>query len=187
MDVETDPASRLKYVLSGSVVAFPSAALTLGLLTSPVLYWSLQRGPAVAGVAVTAVTGWSLYLGQRVVFDEPPELPEGYADLDWRLRAGLTVLGILYYNVVLLVTVYASVRLTDAGLALVGATLAFAYPAYDAAATERGLPVSIGGGLVLATRAVLAATDVPGSVTREAARVDALVVEFVGGRGRRLR
>lgn len=185
MDVETDPAERFKYVLSGSVIAFPSAALTLALLTSPVLYWSLRRGPAVGGVAVLALTGWSLYLGQRIVLEGPPDVPEEYGDLDWRWRAGLTVLGIVYYNVVLLVTVYASVRLTAVGFGLAGAVVAFVFPAYDVAVTERGVPLSISGLLALVTRAVLVASNVSESVAPAAARVDELVVELVGGSRRR--
>lgn len=186
MSVETDPAERLKYVLSGSLVAFPSAALALGLLTSPVLYWSLQREAAVAGaVAVTALAGWSLYLGRRVVFGESPDLPEGYADLDWRLRAAITVLGIVYYNLVLLVTVWASVQLAAVGFAFAGAVLAFVYPAYDVASTERGVPLSISGAFMLVTYAVLDAWDLPEDVSTETARVDRLVVDLVGGRGRR--
>lgn len=186
MSMETDPLERLKYVLSGSAIAFPSAALTLGLLTSPVLYWSLQGDPVVGGVALTALAGWSLYLGQKVVFGEPPDLPEEYTDLDWRLQAGITVLGIVYYNLVLLVTVYASARIMALGFGFVGAVLAFVYPSYDVAATERGVPVSISGVFMFVTAAAIEAWPVPGEVSPETARVDELVVHLLGGSDRRL-
>lgn len=185
MSVETDPVKRLTYLFSGSIIAFPSAAITLGLLTSPVLYWSLQGNPVVGGVAVTALTGWSLYLGQKVVLEEGTDLPAEYADLDWRWQAALTVLGIIYYNVVLLATVYASIQIAAAGFGLVGAVLAFTYPIYDMLSTERGFPLSISGAFMLVIYVLLLTWVISENITLETARVDELVIEFVGGRQRR--
>lgn len=186
MSVETDPVRRLKYVLSGSIIAFLSAALALGLLTSPVLYWSFQGDAVVAGLAITALAGWSLYLGQKVVFDEAPEFPDEYAELDWRTQAAITVLGIVYYNLVLFATVYASVRIAAFGFGFAGAVLAFVYPAYDVASTEHGIPFSVSGAFMLVTYAVLVTWTISENVTPETARVDELVLDLVGGRKRRL-
>lgn len=146
MSVETAPGTRLLGIAARSVLVSSSLALVLGLLASPVLFALVGTGPRTGGYAVLALLGWGVFLGEEFGTDERG----GTAMVDdrWHVRIGVTLVAILYYNVVLLVAVVLALAAESAVAPGAAVLVALGYPAYDARSVGWGVPVSVAGLLV---------------------------------------
>lgn len=146
MTENADPESRVVYYTTGTLVGTLSSALVVGLLSSPVLFYAVDGGPILAGFAVLSLVGLGVYFSQKLVFGDYSDTDELGIEIDWRLRILITLLGFMYYNIVLLVSIGIATYVAVQVHPLLGLTLAIVYPPLDLALLEdKGIPLGIAG------------------------------------------
>lgn len=144
----TDPGTRLGFIMSASLVGTVSGWILFGLLTSPVLYYFIQRSAEIAGMAFLGVSALGIWFGQKILeneFREYRETIEEELELNWTGQAILSMTNITYYNVLLYLSVSIGLLIASAGYPTVGVLFSFLYPAYDLESIYRGIPFSLGG------------------------------------------
>lgn len=163
MHTETDPATRLTRIAGTSLVRTLASWVLLGLFTSPVLFVALERGSTAASVGVLAIFGWGIWFGQRIpAADGVPDHDAGRTELGEfgpRLAPLVAVGTLVYYNLVLAVTLSAALAISTAGFPALAAIVAVLYPAYDMAIVRRGYPLSIAGVLAVVIASSLVIAD----------------------------
>lgn len=181
---ERRPLARLSYYFVGTLFAAFAGFISIGLMTAPV--WaglSLTGSSDLLGHIVLALLGWAAFLSQKIViggFEEETERDLS-SDYGWVVATALSIIGVLYYNAVLVFVVIGAQLLMSAGFAALSAGFAVLYPIYEMWTMEEGSLISIAGLLSLVIASGMMTAHIAQNISPKNIRLDEYPLQFFGG------
>lgn len=125
-----------------TAIAVLAFTLVLGMLTAPALLVANGMGSSELGFALLALLVYSFYITANAMTRDREQTDE---DGPLRRQIALISIAILFYNLIILASIFVSVIAATVFGPAAGVIAALMYPVWDIKTTQLNIPFSLGG------------------------------------------